>query len=207
MWFYFFVFIVLLAVGSFVKLKMPIWIGKSGENFIARRLDGLDSLKYKILNDVMLPSHGNTSTTQIDHIVVSNFGIFCIETKSYQGWIFGSADQKYWTQVIYRNKQRFYNPFWQNFAHLKAVELLLGNKLKSPIISFVVFPDADKLKIFGTNNVGYPKEIVEKIKNHATQIYSDIERDEIFDLLSAHNIVDREARREHNREVRIKKSV
>ncbi|WP_339385147.1 nuclease-related domain-containing protein, partial [Vibrio paracholerae] len=37
-------------------------------------------------------------TTQIDHIVVSKFGVFVIETKYMKGWIFGSKDQKQWTQ-------------------------------------------------------------------------------------------------------------
>ena len=62
--------------------KRPFLIGKRGENFVSRKLLELDSEHYKVLVDLMLPSLGNTNTTQIDHIVVSDFGIFCIETKS-----------------------------------------------------------------------------------------------------------------------------
>ena len=59
----------------------------------------LDPAHYKVLDNLLLPSNGNLNATQLDHVVVSNYGIFCIETKSYKGWIFGNANDKYWTQV------------------------------------------------------------------------------------------------------------
>ena len=186
----------------FKKWKMPVRIGRAGENIVIRQLNKLDSTKYKILNDIMLPSDGNSSATQIDHIVVSNFGIFCIETKAYQGWIFGSANDQYWTQVIYRHKERFYNPLWQNYAHIKAVEKLLGPELKAKIQPFVVFPDVGKLKITGTDSVGYHRDIVHKIQVYQNQIYTDVERDDIANLLRTENIVDKEKRKAHNKEVR-----
>jgi hypothetical protein len=95
---------VILVSALFLKWKRPFLIGKSGEKFVSRKLHNLDPEQYKVIDDLMLPSLGNTKTTQIDHVVVSNFGIFCIETKSYSGWIFGNARQQHWTQVIYRYK-------------------------------------------------------------------------------------------------------
>lgn len=198
-----FVIIILLGIAIFIKWKLPVWIGRSGENFVSRKLHALDPAHYRILNDLMLPSNGNSSATQIDHVVVSNFGIFCIETKAYKGWIFGNADQEHWTQVIFRYKERFYNPLRQNFAHIKAIEGLLGiPDLKSPIISLVAFPNADKLKISGTDSVGYARDIVRKIENYTVVIYTDTERDEIFNLLASTNIVDKEIRKLHNKEVK-----
>jgi hypothetical protein len=93
--------------------KPPGGRGRRAEKFVSKNLLELNPARYKILNDVMLPSRGNSSTTQIDHIVVSNHGIFCIETKAHKGWIFGNANQDYWTQVIFRYKARFYNPLRQ----------------------------------------------------------------------------------------------
>ena len=197
-----FIAIVVLGIAIFVKWKMPVWIGRFGERFVSRKLHKLDPAHYRVLNDLMLPSQGNSSATQIDHVVVSNYGIFCIETKAYKGWIFGSANQEFWTQVIYRYKERFYNPLRQNFAHSKAIENLLGpQRLKAPIISLVAFPNAGKLKISGTDSVGYARDVVRKIESHTDTIYSDAERDEIFDLLMRANILDKEARKLHNREV------
>ena len=120
--------------------KRPFLIGKRGENFVSRKLLELDSEHYKVLDDLMLPSRGNTNTTQIDHIVVSDFGIFCIETKSYSGWIFGNAQQQHWTQVLYRYKKKFYNPLRQNYAHIKAVEAIVSPKYpRVPIRGFIAF--------------------------------------------------------------------
>lgn len=195
--------IVFLGIAIFIKWKLPVWIGRSGERFVSRKLHKLDPAHYRILNDLMLPSKGNSSTTQIDHVIVSTYGVFCIETKAYKGWIFGSANQEFWTQVIYRYKERFYNPLRQNFAHARAVEDLLGpQRLKAPIVSLVAFPNADKLKISGTDSVGHARDVVRKIENYTGAIYSDNERDEIFDLLMRANIIDKEARKLHNREVR-----
>ena len=62
--------------------------GARGERRVAQRLrDGLPE-EYRIMNDVYLPLPDGT-TTQIDHIVVSQYGIFVVETKTYSGWIFG----------------------------------------------------------------------------------------------------------------------
>lgn len=195
--------IIAICIAVFIKWKLPVWIGRSGEKFVSKKLHTLDPARYKILNDVMLPSRGNSVATQIDHIVISNYGIFCVETKAYKGWIFGNANQEQWMQVIYRYKERFYNPLRQNFAHIKAIEDLLGpQRLKKPIVSLVAFPDADKLKISGTDSVGHAHDVVRKIESYTELIFSDAERDEIYNLLTTANIIDKEARKLHNREVR-----
>ena len=67
---------------------------------------------YHLLNHVTLRLEDGT--TQIDHVLVSRFGIFVIETKDYKGWIFAGAGDRYWTQVLYRTKFRFQNPLRQN---------------------------------------------------------------------------------------------
>ena len=148
--------------------------GPVGEGVVSFRLNLLDPNYYFVFNNLVLPSNGRTKTAQIDHVVVSNFGVFCIETKNYSGWIFGNADHKYWTQVIYHNKERFYNPLRQNYAHTKAVESLLKEKYKDiNIHGYVAFPSAGKLQIAGTNNVGFVADVIKMIKNHNNQIFSN----------------------------------
>ena len=76
------ILVIAIWVAAFLlNWKRPFLIGKRGENFVSRELLELDSEHYNVLDDLMLPSLGNTNTTEIDHIVVSDFGIFCIETK------------------------------------------------------------------------------------------------------------------------------
>lgn len=92
---------------------------------------------YHLMNNVTLRVKGGT--TQVDHILVSRFGVFVIETKNYQGWIFGDPKQAKWTQVIYRRKSRFQNPLLQNFKHLRAVQDLLDFLPADTVKPIVVF--------------------------------------------------------------------
>lgn len=92
---------------------------------------------YHLLNHVTLRL--KEDTTQIDHVLVSRFGVFVIETKDYRGWIFGSPGAPYWTQVHFRAKFRFQNPIRQNYLHLQAVQELLDFLPASVIHSAVVF--------------------------------------------------------------------
>jgi len=79
----------------------------------------LDSETYKRFHNIILGTRNGT--TQIDHVLLSRFGIFVIETKNYNGWIFGAKDQRLWTQVLYGKKHSFQNPLHQNYRHVKAL--------------------------------------------------------------------------------------
>ena len=64
--------------------------GAAGEAKVALgSLLSLPPSKYTRFNDVTLPLPGGTA--QIDHVFVSRFGVFVIETKNWSGWIFGRA--------------------------------------------------------------------------------------------------------------------
>lgn len=197
------VFILLVVVVVWFKFNYAKIKGDFGERFVANKLDRLDHIHYKILNDVLLPSGGNTPTTQIDHIVISNFGIFCIETKNYDGWIFGSTNREYWTQIIYRYKKKFRNPLWQNYGHIKAIQKLLEEiRPNLSITSYVVFPTADKLKISGTDCVGCGRDLINKILSFKQEIITDSERDKIVAVLENVNIQDKEARKQHIKNIK-----
>lgn len=92
---------------------------------------------YHLLNSVTLQV--DDGTTQIDHVLVSRFGVFVIETKQYKGWIYGTASQPSWTQVLYKHKYRFQNPIHQNYKHLKAVQALLDFLPAEHVRGAVVF--------------------------------------------------------------------
>ena len=112
--------------------------GKMGEEFVAKELKRLlPKEDYIIFNDLILPSRGRT--TQIDHIIVSRFGIFVIETKNMQGWIL--MDDKYfeWIQMVEKHRTtEFQNPLRQNFKHIKAVQKLFKIK-ENQIHNLVIF--------------------------------------------------------------------
>jgi restriction system protein len=96
---------VLILVSVLALPEVKGWIGEKTTSF--RMALKLDSAMYRRVDNVIVPT--STGTTQIDHIVVSPFGVFVIETKNMKGWIFGGADQGTWTQTLYREKHKFQN--------------------------------------------------------------------------------------------------
>jgi hypothetical protein len=92
---------------------------------------------YHLMNHITLQV--SDGTTQIDHILISRFGVFVIETKHYSGWIFGNAKHAVWTQVQFRRKLKFRNPTFQNLRHVRAVQDLLDFLPPGIIQSVVVF--------------------------------------------------------------------
>ena len=130
--------ILLMFVGIGWILKSSWFKGHLGEWSVASALDkSLKDRPHEIFHDVILPS--GRGTTQIDHLVICESGIFVIETKNMSGWIFGNADEATWTQTFRRKRRRFQNPLRQNFKHLKAVEKALNVPLSelSGIVTFV----------------------------------------------------------------------
>lgn len=93
------------------------WFGEA-QGALAKRLL-LDNDVYTTLNNITIPT--SNGTTQIDHVVVSKYGIFVIETKNMKGWIFGDGNSRQWTQSIFGRKYRFQNPLRQNYRHVRAL--------------------------------------------------------------------------------------
>jgi len=79
--------------------------------------------EYFHFHNIVIPT--TRGTTEIDHLIVSRFGVFVVELKDYSGWILGGAADPFWTAVHFKQQYRFQNPVHQNFGHLKAVEELL----------------------------------------------------------------------------------
>lgn len=110
------------------------WIGEKmtsiGMSF------SLDRKIYRRIDDLILPTeHG---TTRIDHVIVSRYGIFVVETKNMRGWILGSEADAEWTQVNSGRKTRFQNPLRQNYRHTCAVAEKL-NVDHDAVLSIVFF--------------------------------------------------------------------
>jgi hypothetical protein len=109
-----------------------------GETLLSRvALTNFGPPDYHLMNHVTLRM--NDGTTQVDHILVSRFGVFVIETKDYKGWIFANANQANWTQVLFKWKFKFQNPIFQNIRHVRAVQGLLDFLPPDAIKSVVVF--------------------------------------------------------------------
>lgn len=132
--------------------------------------ENFKSPDYHLLNHVTLPFRGGT--TQIDHILVSRFGVFVIETKDYKGWIFGALDQPKWTQVLFWLRFKFQNPIVQNGRHVEAVRDLLDFLPSAVIRSVVVFTGEARFKTPIPPGVFYASEVVAYLRNMTEEAMS-----------------------------------
>lgn len=132
--------LLLILLGlSLLRVFLPDLKGKIGEWTVQRQAKQHLDERYILLNDLTLPDQDG-GTTQIDHVLLSPFGVFVIESKNYKGWIFGSARQKMWTQKIYKKSYQFQNPLHQNYKHTQVLSHLLADLLEPEHLhSLVVF--------------------------------------------------------------------
>ena len=130
-------------------------------NALRKRLPPED---FVILDSLILPVED--STTQIDHTILSRFGIFVIETKNKNGWIFGSQHNSTWTQTFRSRNFRFQNPLRQNYRHVEVIEEILGlsDTAVHNVVAFV--GSAEPKTDFPENVVWSVGELVEFIKRH-----------------------------------------
>lgn len=124
-----------------------------------------------VLNNVTLRLQDD-STTQIDHVLVTTKGVFVIETKHYKGWIFANPKSKLWTQIIYEEKNRFQNPTFQNYKHIKAIQKLFEFLEPEFIHNIVVFSGAAVFKTNKPLGVYYIDELIPAIEQYSDGVLS-----------------------------------
>lgn len=126
--------------------------GETGENYIELQLISLNIPK-KIIRNAYIPN--KNTTAEIDLILITEYGIYVIESKNYSGWIFGSENRRNWTQTLNKkSKYKFYNPILQNRTHIKALSNYLNISIKK-FHSFIVFSQNSELKQIPQNTDEY----------------------------------------------------
>jgi predicted RNA-binding Zn-ribbon protein involved in translation (DUF1610 family) len=136
---------------------------------------------YYLFKDVLLPTA--KGTTQIDHVLVSRFGIFVIETKNMKGWIFGKENQAKWLQQIYKHKAYFQNPVHQNFKHKRALEAVLEVDAGS-VKSIIVFVGDAIFKTPMPSNVIYSSGLRKYTKSYSKECFTEAEMAGLISQLS-----------------------
>jgi restriction system protein len=179
-----------------IKTDIKGWFGEKITQ--AAMWASLDNKEYRRYNDVILKT--SNGTTQIDHIILSKYGLFVIETKNYQGWIFGGASQKEWTQSIFGNKNRFQNPLHQNYKHTKALaeHLEIDHAIIRPIIWFignVTFKTSMPSNVIAGGLIPY-------IKDFNSIVFTDGELARLAGLLSSYKADKNVSSRDHVDQIR-----
>jgi Nuclease-related domain len=142
-----------------------------GEALLSRiALTNFGAPDYHLMNHVTLQM--KDGTTQVDHILVSRFGVFVIETKDYKGWIFANAMQPNWTQVLFNFKFKFQNPIFQNIRHVRAVQGLLDFLPPGAIKSVVVFTGEAEFKTEIPQGVFNLSGLIEYLHEQTVEVMS-----------------------------------
>lgn len=194
----------------------PSRIGELGEYKINIQLDQLPK-DTKYISDIMIVNlKSRTGYSQIDHVVISPYGLFVIETKNYNGEIKGSRTDKYWRV---NNRFNMYNPLKQNYGHIKALEKVLVEYSDIPLISMVSFTMRcrfsidPELRIIESNElVVYDTELSEFINRKIIRIKTTTKKtplnmnevQKIYESILTVNITDPGKRAEHMSKIKKK---
>lgn len=168
-------------------------LGEIGEESVASILRTLPK-DYVVFNDVYLDIKGYCA--QIDHVVISRYGVFIIETKNYTGWIFGNDTSEYWTQTIYDEKYKLRNPLKQNYAHLKTLQLIFGieERFYFPVVAF---HDKATLKCKTYGNVMYFSELKDFILSKTIPKLTDELVNRLSAVLMYYSVKNENQKQEH----------
>lgn len=191
--------------------------GKQGEVAVHKVLLQLPD-EYCVMSDIVLTT--KYGTTQIDHIVISKYGLFVIETKNYSGDIYGNDDRLEWTQVIatdvtynrswntytYITKNKFYNPVKQAIGHKFQLKKHLNECPHAKIIPIVVFTGSANIsKVATKHHVIYVSDLLSTIESYRTAYVTEEDVFKIFELLIKNNIRKLVDNKAHIRSVRAAK--
>ena len=158
---------------------------------------------------------GNGETAEVDLIFLHESGIYVFESKNYSGWIFGSENQKYWTQCFSdrrggTKKYKFYNPLWQNDTHIRVLQKILRDKNVN-IYSYIVFGNDCTLKDVRLSQSNYyviqRRELLKSVLENAMyygRVLSNEDIDNLYRMLLPYTEVSPEEKETHNRNIQEK---
>ena len=181
--------------------------GAYGESIVKSRLQRLGDKNYKILNNVLIQN--NNYSSQIDHIVVSNYGIFVVETKNFKGWVFGHDKSENWTHTVFKKKYQFRNPVKQVWGHVNSLKKILKNIPIIPYYPIVVFVGSGELKEITSNIPVIRGNMLIRyiLDNSIEQVLSNEEVGEIVNIICSSNVINnRLLKKEHIAKAKANKS-
>lgn len=181
--------------------------GRYGEYLSYKHLRKYEENGGKFLFNLYLPKEDG-ETTEIDVLLICTKGIFVIESKNYSGWIFGSENQKMWTQTLPQGKgkkakkEHFLNPIMQNKLHIRSLRGIIDENI--PYHSIIAFSDRCTLKDVTVTDsqvrVINRSRIGAAVNNISAATISQLEQNEIdriYELLYPYSQVSKDVKAKH----------
>jgi hypothetical protein len=124
--------------------RIAVRKGELGEYKIDIQISQMPK-EYRYISDLFIKnSKSSTGYSQIDHVIITPYGLFVIETKNYQGIIYGGRERKVW---LINGKFKMMNPLLQNHGHIQALKNFIDVKYHQFFISIVSFTKRCTFKI------------------------------------------------------------
>lgn len=178
-----------------IFIKTPFFKGLIGELIVKIAANiMLDKKIYHQFHNITLSNPDGT--TQIDHIFVSKFGIFVVETKNMKGFIFGNPNNSMWTQQIFKVKNKFQNPIHQNYKHTQAIKNHL-NIESNAIIPLVAFVGDCKFKTSIPDNITKGIGFIEYIKRKKEVLLTEKQISHSIEAIKSGNLSSQKTKKEH----------
>ena len=116
-----------------------------------------------VLHDFIVPgAYGGLA--KIDHAILTAGGILCIQTKHFNGIVFGDEDEAQWTNVDGVHRRRFLNPLIQNEGRTRALQKIVPDV---PVDNLVIFTGSVEFTSAPPKNVIHVSELESYIARHA----------------------------------------
>ena len=153
-------------------------IGDFGEKRVSSFLEDLPCNDYQVYNDLLI--RNGSYTTQVDHLIISRYGVFVLETKNVHGKVYGSGNAEFWKQYLpdigykrygFTQEHQLRNPIWQNEGHIKTLRrLVFGNDVL--ICGIIAFPSETRINVSADQPVLNMRDVVPFIKQYRDVVLS-----------------------------------
>ena len=186
-----------LLRGNRADENVAVQEGEKGEAMVREVLKSLSPDRYVVLHNVWLPMEDG-GETQIDHVVVSPFGIFIVETKNWKGAIYADEKSAVWTKFNHGRKDTYKNPIHQNYKHIVSVREKFSRSGSEFVFGVVAMSPAAEFRGGVPKGVVFYNELKGWILGHVAPC---IKSEQVPDVVSAIQewsaTVSEEARRRH----------
>lgn len=115
-----------------------------------------------VLHDFIIPgAYGGLA--KIDHAILTAGGILCIQTKHFNGIVFGGEDEPQWTHVDGVHRRRFLNPLIQNEGRTRALRQVAPDV---PVDNLVIFTGSVEFTSAPPKNVIHVDHLESYVAKH-----------------------------------------
>ncbi|MGI9204128.1 MAG: nuclease-related domain-containing protein [Woeseiaceae bacterium] len=163
------------------------------EKIGTRRLLGiLRSHSTNVLDDFIVPgAYGGL--TRVDHAILTPAGILCIQTKHYNGVVFGAPKEPQWTNVDGIHRRKFLNPLIQNEGRARALQKIAPDV---PVAGLVVFTGAVQFTSLQEKNVVHVRDLERYISSFISESSETGEWGDVWMSVTAAALTDDDSRKD-----------